>query len=398
MCNCSTASLGLPRSSEGLLFDLGGLYAEFAKLTDSRKARGKRYVLAAVLILVVLAKLCGEDQPFGIAEWAQARAALLCGWLGLRRKRLPGHNTYRRVLRDVVLPSELQAATHRFLGATPSAQSHWLICIDGKTLRGTIPSGESQGVHLLAAYVPQEGVVLVQVAVDRKENEIVAMPRLLACLDLRGKVVVADAMLTQREASVRIVAAGGDYVWLVKGNQPQTEEAIEGFLSPEASATWDSAAAMDLQTAKTVNKGHGRLEERTLTSSTLLNDYLDWPHVAQVFRLERHVTQLRTGAQTGEVVHGLTSLTREEADAARLQGIVRDYWQIENGLHYRRDRTLHEDGTRIMHPSLAESMAIVNNFVIAVVIRNGWRYLPQARRHYSAHPEHALAKLLAPPG
>ena len=93
-----------------------------------------------------------------------------------------------------------------------------LIVFDGKTLRGTIPTGQSQGVHLLAAYLPAEGIVLVQVAVANKEHEIVAAPKVLASLDLRGKIVIGDAMHTQRELSVQVLAADGDYIWLVKAN------------------------------------------------------------------------------------------------------------------------------------------------------------------------------------
>jgi len=140
------------------------------------------------------------------------------------------------------------------------------------------------------------------------------------------------------------------------------------------------------------------LEERTLTSSELLNGYLDWPHLAQVFRLERRWTRLKDGGQHTEVVYGLTSLSRQKADAARLPALVRDYWGIENGLFYRRDTTLHEDAMRMTHPTLAEAMAIINNLVIGLILQQGWPYLPQARRYYDAHPEAALALLLHPPG
>jgi len=146
------------------------------------------------------------------------------------------------------------------------------------------------------------------------------------------------------------------------------------------------------------NKGHGRLEERILTSSELLNDYLDWPHVAQVFKLERRRTQLKDGTHCTEVVYGLTSLSRQKADAARLITLVRDCWSMENGLHYRRDTSLHEDATRMTHPTLAEAMAISNNLVIGLVNRQGWRYLPEARCYYDADPKAALALLLHPPG
>lgn len=398
MCNDSTVSLELPRSSQGRVFDLGGLYAAFDELTDGRKARGKRYVLAVVLVVMVLAKLCGEDHPYGIAQWAQAWAPALSGWLALRRPRLPGHNTYRRVLREAVSPQELTATIRRFLMPNEAKPADWLICIDGKTLRGTIASGDNQGVHLLAAYMPHEGIVLMQVAVDRKENELVAAPRLLASLDLRGKVVLGDALFTQRELSIQIVSAGGDYVWLVKGNQPQVQEAIRQLFDPDPPIPGADRLPNDYQVATTRNKGHGRLEVRVLTSSTLLNDYLHWPYLAQVFRIERRITRLCSGQQRQEVVYGLTSLTRSEASAHRLLQMVREYWQIENGLHYRRDRTLHEDATRMRSSTQAENMATLNNLAIAIMLRTGCRYIPQTRRYYAGHPDEALRVLLTTGG
>jgi len=129
----------------------------------------------------------------------------------------------------------------------------------------------------------------------------------------------------------------------------------------------------------------------------LLNDYLDWPYLAQVFKLERCRTQLKDGTNCTEVVYGLTSLSRHKADATRLLALVRDYWGIENGLFYRRDATLHEDGIRMTNSKLAQAMAIFNNLVIGLIIQQGWRYLPQARRHYDANPKAALALLLHPP-
>ncbi|NNJ10394.1 ISAs1 family transposase [Chloroflexales bacterium ZM16-3] len=102
-----------------------------------------------------------------------------------------------------------------------------VLAVDGKTLRGTIPAGQSRGVHLVAAYLPEQGVVLAQRAVDRKENEIVAVPKLLKQLDLTGMVVVGDAMQAQRELSIQVVEAQGDYLWFVKENQ-KTQYRISG--------------------------------------------------------------------------------------------------------------------------------------------------------------------------
>lgn len=381
----------------GFVLDLDSLAVYFESLHDQRCARGKRYRLAQICILTTLAKLSGEDQPSGIAQWAQMRHAVLGPLLGLA-KRLPCHNTYRRVFAAGVAAADLDQHVTTFLRQRPRAGCSVLIALDGKTLRGTIPTGQSQGVHLLAAYLPAEGIVLVQMAVANKENEIVAAPKVLACLDLRGKIVMGDAMQTQRELSVQIIEADGDYIWLAKDNQPTLRSDIEQWFAPETPVKGFSPVAKDFQTGRIVNKGHGRHEERTITTSSLLNKYLDWPGVAQVFKLERRSVNTVTGEVRHEVIYGLTSLTAQEASPKRLLGFIRHYWGIENGLHYRRDKSLHEDATRIRNTNQAQNLAAINNLVVGLVLSQGWRYLPEARRHYSGCLPAALKLVFQKPG
>jgi predicted transposase YbfD/YdcC len=284
----------------------------------------------------------------------------------------------------------LEEVIGQFLTQQPGAGQSVLISLDGKTLRGTIPAGSSQGVHLLSAYLPAEGLVLVQVAVEGKENEISAAPRVLRALDLRGKVVVGDALFTQRELSVQIVAEGGEYVWFVKDNQPETRAAIEALFQ-------EQERVEDLQVAQRGGKAHGRRETRRLLSSRLLKGYLAWPYLEQVFKLQRRAEDSKGQVLHEETVYGLTSLGREEADAHALLGYTRGYWGIENGLHYRRDGTFHEDALRTGNPRLAHSMAAINNLVLGLLSRQGWRTLPMARRYYNAHPEQALRLVLRAP-
>lgn len=382
---------------DGCLFDVGSLYAHLLTLEDRRGAKGKRYTLALILLLMVLAKLGGEDTPTGIAEWAKHRQPALVGWLKLQRPTMPCHNTFRRVAQSAVEAAQLQAVSSAYLTAGKEQLQSVLLLIDGKVLRGTIPAGETQGVHLLAAYLPKEGVVLMQVEVLEQENEITAAPRLLAVLDLRGRIVRGDALLTQRELSVQILDAGGDYLWVVKGNQPALQSDIEEVFHPAPTAAGWGQAPRDRRSAQTVNSGHGRLEKRTLTASTFLKEYADWPGLEQVFRLERQVIEQRTGEIRRQTVYGITSLTPQEACPRCLLQMMRDYWAIENGLHYRRDQTLREDATRMSNRMQAQVLAILNNLVIAIVKRQGYHNLAAARRYYNAAPEQALQLLLKAP-
>lgn len=377
------------KKNEGFFFSLTDLYPRLAGLEDPRARRGKRYRQADVLLIFLLAKLSGEDTPSGIAEWAQHRQATLRTALGIAHHRLPHHSTYRRLLGENVNPDELEAEVGAYLSSKLKGPEV-LIALDGKTVRGTIPSGETQGTHLLAAFVPEEGLVLMQMAVDQKENEIRVAPRLLKCLDLRQKIVMGDALNAQKPLSAQIVSAGGNYLWILKDNHPRTRSAIRQLFEPPEPKPGFGRIQTDFQQARQSAMGHGRSECRTLTSSSMLNTYLNWPEVAQVFRLERQVTHLASGEISTSVVYGLTSLTAEQASPQRLLHLTRQYWGIENGLHYRRDVSFREDATRMTKGHLGQVMATMNNLVLGIIVQAGFSYVPAGRRYFSAHWQKTL--------
>ncbi len=393
----STVVKGLDCDADGVLFDVHSLYACLLELSDQRGRQGRRYTLALILLAVILAKLGGEDKPEGIADWVRARQALLVEGFQLTRPTLPSANTYRRALNAALVVEELEEQFGKFLSGLPSVGAAVQITLDGKTLRGTIAFGETRGLHLIGAYLPHAGVVLFEMAVDTRTNEITAAPQVIKMLDLQGKIVTGDALYAQRELSEQVVQAGGDYIWSVKDNQPRLREDIEQLFQPEVYVKGFSPAPNDFRTAQTVNKGHGRIETRTLTTSSLLTETSDWPGIAQVFKLERETTLVARAMVRREVAYGVTSLTTETAGPDRLLTLVRGHWGIENGLHYRRDKTFKEDEGRMTYWPLAQAMAAINNLVVALLLNAGMRNLPKARRHFAAHPDQALNLLLTRP-
>ena len=378
-------------TENGLIFELGSLYTYFKRVTDKRKARGKQYSLSLLLVLMMLAKLAGEDKPNGIAEWVKHRIEALHQMKLLSKPRAPSHMTYRRILQDTLQPEEFERVVSEYQQRRLKGGEEIVFSMDGKTLRGTIPVGEIRGTHLLSIYVPQQGLVLVEAEVDRKENEIVVAPKILTQVNLSGKIVIGDAMHAQREVSAQVVHSGGDYVWTVKGNQPRTEWAIEKlFVHEVCNLKQGAPLSQHCQMVSQVHKGHGRLEKRTILVSTELNDYLDWPYVAQVFRLEREVWYERFQGRTRQVVYGLTSLTPRKAPPRKLLSLNRQYWGIESGLHYRRDVTLHEDATRLTVGNSGHNMAILNNLVIGLCLQHGLDNLAKARRLFDAKIDQAV--------
>jgi predicted transposase YbfD/YdcC len=391
---CSTEQV------EGTVVDVKSLHAHLHRLTDLRDRRGIRYPLGVALTMITLAKLAGEDKVSGMADWLGHRAEWITGQLGLKRRTTPHETTISRILANAVDASELDRMVGEFLSSctmTAEEGAFIVIALDGKTLRGTIPVGQTQGLHLLAAYLPQQGLVLMQLAVDSKENEILVAPQLIDMLDVDGAVVVGDAMHTQAALSAQIVENGGDYLWPVKENQPKLHAAIERLFTEQEMRPGFHAVSNDFRTATAREKGHGRLETRTLTASSMLNDYLDWPAVGQVLQLKRRTIKLNTGEILEDTSYGITSLTEKMASPRQLLTVQRMYWGIENGLHYRRDVTFMEDNSRLSSWHAQHAMAAINNLVIGLMSRIGVQRIPNARRRFCAKPIEAIRLITQPP-
>lgn len=383
-------------NENGMVYELDSLYAYLHRVKDTRKAKGKQYPLVLLLFLMMLAKLGGEDKPSGIADWVKHRLEQLFEMKVLAKKKAPSHMTYRRVLQETIQPEEFEHLISEFQRGQMEEGEEVVFSMDGKSLKGTIPRGEVRGTHLLSVYVPEQGLVLIEAAVDRKENEIVVAPKILEQVNLKGAIVMGDAMHAQRETSAQVVAGGGDYLWTVKNNQPRTVWAIQKlFVHEVCNLKQGAPLSKHCRKATKVHKGHGRIEKRTIMVSSELNDYLNWPHVAQVFRLEREVWHEKHHGRTRQVVYGLTSLSPQKTAPRKLLALTRQYWGIESGLHYRRDVTLHEDNTRLTVGAAGHNMAILNNLVIGLCIRCGQANIAKARRMFCAYPQYALNLLVS---
>lgn len=384
------------QNEHGLVFDVGSMYDYFCKVKDPRKAKGKRYTLVSLLILMVLAKLAGEDKPSGMAEWIRHRQELWVEYELLAQPKTASHMTYRRVLQEMISPEEFEGLVRSYHRGRLKKERKLVISIDGKSVRGTIPYGDQRGLHLLAAYVAGQGLVLAQAEVDQKENEIVIAPKIVSQVPLAGTIIVADAMHTQKALSNQLVEGGADFVWTVKDNQSRTRWAIEKlFVHEVCNLQKGVPLSKDVHMAVKVNKQCGRVEQRTILTSTQLNEYLEWPHVAQVFRIERVVHHAHRLGKRRQIIYGLTSLPPQQAGPQELLDLFREYWGIESGLHYRRDVTLREDATHFKSQQAAHNMAILNNLVIGLCLSNGLTNLASARRYFDAHPKAALQVLVS---
>jgi len=259
------------------------------------------------------------------------------------------------------------------------------IAIDGKTLRGSRKQG-ALNVHLLSALSQRLGLTLFQQAVEDKTNEIGGIEELLNGLVLQGRIVTCDALLTQRKVAQGIVEEGGDYVMVVKENQPELLTIVEGAI---AGIPFYCQPA---EVAETLDCGHGRIEERRLVASSVLSKQEEiWPGLEQVFQIQRQVVDKKSGQARQEVVYGVTSLSQEQISAKELLGLVRGHWQIENRLHWVRDVTFGEDQSQVRKGNLGQAMAALRNTAIGLMRVAGESNIAKACRRFAAQPWSALA-------
>src|SRR6266545_1346859 len=323
----------------------GGLLERLGALTDPRARRGRRHALAGVLAIAAAAVLGGARSYTAIAEFARELEAATLERLGVFKRPYstvyvaPSEPTLRRTLQQVDA-DELDRVVAGWLAEQQPAQaSHQpeAVAVDGKTLRGAVDADGRQ-VHLLAALAHGSGTVLAQRRVDAKTNEITGFRPLLDEVDLEGKVVTADALHTQTEHARYLVERHADYVLTVKDNQPGLVAAIDHL--PQAVFS---------PAHQTVARAHGRIEQRTIQTAPLPAG-LRFPHAKQVLVIQRHTTDLTGGHPRTEVCYGITSLDAARADPARLGGLVRGQWQIENRLHWVRDVGFDDYAEQVIMP------------------------------------------------
>ncbi len=307
--------------------------------------------------------------------------------LGFRRGWSPSQPTIHRLFKGICRERVEQALCRWALEAlrhlAPGEEVE-VIAVDGKTLRGSANQGATES-HLLSALSQRLNIVLGQVAVPDATNEMGVLDQLLDLIGIAGYVTTTDALHTQRDIAQAIVEGQGDYLQVMKENQPGLLEDIQTlFEQPKAvQETFHAAHSINL---------HGdRIEERHLVASNALAGYTDWPGLQQVMQLERRTLNKQKQVLRHEVVYGVTSLSPERASAHQLLKLWREHWHIENKLHYVRDVTFDEDRSQVRVGHIPQVMATFRNVTISLFRLLGWTNIAAACRHFAAQPQLALA-------
>jgi predicted transposase YbfD/YdcC len=359
--------------------DVSGLLALLARVTDPRRRRGIRYRLAVILGLAVCAVLAGARSFTAIAEWAADADEQTLARLGVSGP-VPSESTFRRTLQRLDADAfDEQAGRWAAQRTAPQPGARRVIAVDGKTLRGS--GGDQQpACHLLAALDHAQGVVLGQVEVGAKTNEIPLFTALLDRIEITDAVITADALHAQRDHATYLAGRGAHYQLIVKRNQP-------GLHAQLAALPW-----RDVPVAYTKQEhGHGRTEWRTLKVTAVARG-LAFPHAAQAIQIVRRRKQ--KGKWSRETCYAITSLTVTQASHAQLAAIIRGHWGIEDRLHWVRDLDFDEDRSQIRTGSGPRIMAALRNLAVTILRLAGAANIAAALRYHARRPGRPLRTLM----
>ena len=386
---------GEPRGEPMAAPRLRSLFECLGEVPEYRRGRGKRYPLNTVLTLAVAARLAGYRGVTAFAEFAallsqdQIKAVGAFWSESKQRYTAPSITTFHNIL-AALPPETLDNAIGTW--ADQHGSAHAPVAMDGKDLRGASRQTEEGRRMMVAALEHGSGLVLGQLEVDSKSNEIPAVRALSAGLDLAGRIVTVDALHAQQQTAHYLIdECNADYlVTAIKDNQPTMHKDLKAI-------DWSNAPWHE-----TVDRGHGRIEHRRCAvvdlSGAERDGYANLYGRRQALRIDREREIIKTGERSVEVTYCLTSLGAERAGPKELLTMVRRHWHIENRLHYVRDFTYDEDRCRAYVRHMPRNLACLSNAAIAIVRCNGrFRYLPQANRHYAARAQEALDTILGTP-
>ena len=327
---------------------------------DPRTSNATRYDFVEMPAISLLSSLCGGQTCVDMADFAADNEAFLRTFMRLPHGP-PSHDSFSRVFRRID-PKPFGRALARFAKRWAKALKKdgvRQIAIDGKTVRRTFSrASEHSALHLVSAFAPDSGLVLGQVKVDGKSNEIRALPSLLDMMDLRGAVITVDAMHTQRKAAETIVGKGGDFVMALKGNQKTLHKDVKDWME-------DPEAAKEMLFHQELDYGHGRIETRTATVSCgigRLQDLHGWPGLAAVGKIE---AVREVGGRTSTETR--CCLMSRKMSPEEFLKTVWSHWAIENNLHWVLDVRMGEDDLRNWADDGPENLAMLRRIALNIV-------------------------------
>jgi predicted transposase YbfD/YdcC len=324
----------------------------FSGLEDPRIDRTRVHLLEDIIVIAILSVICGAETWNEMEDFGHAKESWLRSFLKLPGG-IPSHDTFNRVF-SVLDPGQLQECFIQWTSSVARLTGGEVIGIDGKTICGSRDKNKKSIVHMVSAWAGVNNIVLGQVKVDDKSNEITAIPELLNLLVLKGCTVSIDAMGCQREIASTIISKEADYILALKGNQgnllEQTQDSFR-FIKSES-------------VSQEIDTGHGRVESRTCTvidDLSMIEQKDQWEKLQSLVRIDSERYIKSTGKTEKETRYYISSLP---ADASLLNSSIRSHWGIENALHWTLDVAFNEDNSRKRQGYAAQNFSVLNRIAL----------------------------------
>ena len=341
--------------------EIGSIAKHFGKVKDPRIDRTKRHGLLDILIIAICGVICGADSWVDIELFGKTKIEWLKTFLELPNG-VPSHDTFGRVF-AAINPQEFESSFMEWVQAINQLTQGQVIAIDGKQLRGSHDNGAGKNaIYMVSAWATENQLVLGQRKVDDKSNEIAAIPKMLKLLEVKGCIVVVDAIGTQTKIAKAIVEQGGDYLLAVKENQGHLYEDIHELFADNQQFNY---AGIPHSFARMVNKDHGRIEIRqcwTISDPEYLANIRDlkrWEGIQTLVMIlsERHIGD-EIEVQDRYFISSL------ESNAEKILDVKRSYWGIENRLHWVLDIAFNEDHSRVRKDNAPQNFAVLRHMAL----------------------------------
>lgn len=327
----------------------GRLLSVFSQIEDNRRDLNKLHELNDILVMAIIAVICGADTWNNIEEYCEAKEEWLSSFLNLTNG-IPSHDTFNRVISSidsVHFESCFIEWVSELINVTGVKE---IVNIDGKTIRGAKQHGKKSPIHMVSAWAHNNNLVLGQVKVSEKSNEITAIPKLLEVLSLENSIVTIDAMGCQIAIAEKIIAKQADYVLAVKNNQEELHQNIED----------EFRFSKAIETFEDTDTGHGRIETR---KCSVIKDFKHienqdkWKNLQSIIRIES-TREFKNSDKPKEISvrYYISSL---DAEAKEFQHIIRSHWSIENKLHWTLDVAFSEDQSRKRDQNAAQNFSVL---------------------------------------
>ena len=328
------------------------LIDHFEKISDPRIDRTKLHKLTDILVIGVIGVLCGADAWDDIVFVAKEKKDWLKRFLELPNG-IPSADTIARVYARIS-PSEFEKAFSSWVKDSIHLSDGEIVAIDGKRLRASHDhTNDKKAIHMVSAWAQSNGVVLGQMKVDDKSNEITAVPQLLELLDIKGCIVTLDAMGCQKDIARAILEKGANYVFGLKGNQGTALEVTKEY--------FDTTKIPDVHQYETVDNDNGRLETRSYSIAPIANleELKEWPGIQSIACVESR-REIK-GVESCETRYYILSILPDVKKAA---AAIRGHWSVENSLHWVLDVTFDEDRNRVRRGEASENLAVVRHVAL----------------------------------